>query len=143
MQDIVYFLSFKSTMLAHNQFFIHQDHQVLLHRTPLSELLQSVFTSWIVANQMHHLALNIIRFLCAHLWSLSSPSGWHLFLLLYQVHHLAWCHLQTCRGVFMIPLSLSLIKILKSTDLKIDPWVIPLVSILCLAKELLMTTLWL
>ena len=27
-----------------------------------------------------------------------SPLEWHLFLLLYQLHHSAWCHLQTCWG---------------------------------------------
>ena len=48
-------LGCKRTLLAHVQLFIHQDPQVLIHRTALSEFSQSVLISGIASTKVQHL----------------------------------------------------------------------------------------
>ena len=42
--------------------------------------------------------LNLMVFTQAHFWSCPGPYGWHLVPQVCQLHHSAWCHLQTCWG---------------------------------------------
>jgi len=120
----------KHTLLAHTEFLVHQNSRVLLGRAALSEFSQSVHISdcpdpsatpctwpcWITLGSLG-----------PTFQACPGRTGWHPFLLLYQLHHSARCCLQ--QGVVhLIPLSSSLIQILKNTGPTMDPWGTPLIT---------------
>ena len=74
-------------------------------------------------------------------WACPGPSGWHLIARACQLHHTAWCHLQTCWGYTQWNTK-SLMKIFKSTGPSMDPWGTLLITDLHLDTEPLTTTLW-
>lgn len=88
-------------LLVYVQLFIHNS-QVLPHRTAFSVFFsQSVFTSGTTSTQVQHLhlgLLNLLRFLWAPFSSLSRPFWMSSILLLCELQHSAWSHLQTCWG---------------------------------------------
>ena len=81
------------------------------------------------SNTLHLALLNLVRFTLAQFLSLSR-SLWRTTL--------PFCHINYTQS-----LSLSVIKMLKSTNSKTDPWGTPLFTSLHLDKEPLTTTLWL
>jgi len=102
-QDTVGLPGCRSTLLAHVQLFVHQNLQVFLIRAALNEFFsQSVDISRIAPTQVEHLALGLVEphLSTAPLSLLSSAN-------LLKVHS--------------IPLSWSLIQMLKSTSSKTEP----------------------
>lgn len=67
-------------------------------------------------------------------------SQWHPVPQMYQLHHAAWRHLQTCWGCTWS--YCWLMKMLKSTSPSTDPWGTPLLTDLHPDTEALVTILW-
>ena len=123
------------------QLFIHQDPQVLLWRAALKEFFSySVLISGITSTHVQHFALDLIKshFLSVSrsLWMASVPS-------VVSIAPLSLVSSAILLKVHLIPLSVSSIKMLKSTGPRTDPWGTALMTVLHLDTESLTTTLWL
>ena len=95
------FLGCKRTLPAHVQFFIHQYPQVLVCRAALNPLiLQSVLIVGVASTHVRDLALGLAELHEVLMGPLLTPvkvllDGTSLPQV-YQLHHSAGCHLQTC-----------------------------------------------
>jgi len=81
-----------------------------------------------------------MMFTLAHCSACPGPSGWHPFLLFYQLHRSARCHQQSAAGA-LNPSLMPLLKMLKSAGPEMDPWEPPLLTDLHPHIEPLSTTL--
>jgi len=97
-QDTVCFLGCKGTLLIHVQLTIPQYPQVIFSRAVLCSFIPQLVLIMVVANPGASP--------CKTSWCSPRPtaqaclslSGWHPIPLACQLHHKAWCHLQTCWG---------------------------------------------
>jgi len=98
-QDTVGLLGCERTLVAHVKLFIHHYPQVLLIRAALNPFIpQPVLIPAIAVTQMQDPALVLVEPHVPTSRACPRPSGWYPILLVCQLQHSAWCHLQTCKG---------------------------------------------
>lgn len=92
-----YTLGCECTSVGDAQLSIHSNPQVLLVGATLNEFLsQSAIMSGISLMQDFALGLVQLYQILVGPFHKLGPPGCHPVLLLCQLHHFAWCHLQTC-----------------------------------------------
>ena len=138
-QDTVHLPGCKSTLLAHVQLFVHQDPQILLHRTALCDFFpQSVHIPEIVLTQVQHLAFGFVK-----LQIPACPLFEHILVPLDGIPPFCGVNCTTQLGVIsafaegtLSPPVYVTDKMLKSSSLKTELWGTPLVTSLHLDIEL-------
>jgi len=98
-QDMFGLLGCKCTLLGHVPLFIHRYPQVLLHRTALKPFIpQPVLILGVARTHVQDLALGLVEPREFHTGPLLELVQVPLdgILLVCQLHHSAWCHLQAC-----------------------------------------------
>lgn len=107
-------------LLAHVQFFIHQNLQVLLVRASLNLFICSIHDRGSLT-QVQDLAFGLVEpheFPTGHiLQAFPGASGWHSVLQVCQLHYSAWCCLKICESV---PLCVTPMNITNRTGLSTD-----------------------
>ena len=125
-QDAVRLWGCKRTLLACVQPFVHQGPQILLRRDGLSEFFsQPVHISGIAPTHVQHLAFGLVESHQVHVCSISNlfRSLWMTSLpSVVSVAPLSLVSPSDLLRVHSIPLSISLIKMMKFTNPKTNLW---------------------